>query len=101
MIIKELDRTPKNGTFELTTRCNLSCKMCLFKIDNKRMKELGGRERTATEWIDMAKQVADCGTMELLLTGGEVMLRPDFCEIYEGILKCTLSQGQLIKRLCY
>lgn len=80
-------RCPVNGTFELTGRCNLSCKMCLIRVDKKRIEELGLRERTAEEWIDMARQAAEAGTLGLLLTGGEVMLRPDFCEIYEAIAK--------------
>lgn len=74
-----------NGTFELTGRCNLSCKMCLVRVDDKRICELGSRERTAKEWIDMARQVRDAGTLGLLLTGGEVMMRPDFAEIYEAV----------------
>lgn len=84
---KRENRFPINGTFELTGRCNLSCKMCLVRVDQKRMKELGLRERTADEWIHMAEQAAKAGTLSLLLTGGEVMLRSDFCEIYEAISK--------------
>lgn len=79
------NRTPLNGTFELTGRCNLSCKMCLVRVDRQKIQSLGLRERTAAEWIDMAEQAAKAGTLGLLLTGGEVMLRPDFCEIYEAI----------------
>lgn len=82
---EQLDRFPLNGTFELTARCNLSCKMCLVRIDNKRMAELGGRERTAGEWIHMAQEVQEAGTLGLLLTGGEPMLRPDFIQIYKAI----------------
>ncbi len=81
------ERYPLNGTFELTGRCNLSCKMCLVRIGQQQICESGMRERTAGEWIDMAEQVRDAGTFSLLLTGGEVMLRPDFCEIYEAISK--------------
>lgn len=80
-------RYPMNGTFELTGRCNLNCKMCLVRVDEKRICEMGLRERTADEWIDMAKQAAEAGTFSLLLTGGEVLMRPDFCEIYEAIAK--------------
>lgn len=81
------ERYPLNGTFELTARCNLSCKMCLVRTDKEHICASGARERTAEEWINMAKQVRDAGTLTLLLTGGEVMLRPDFCEIYEAISK--------------
>lgn len=79
------ERYPINGTFELTGRCNLSCKMCLVRIGQQEICESGKRERTAEEWIHMAEQVRDAGTLALLLTGGEVMIRPDFCEIYEAI----------------
>ena len=57
----EPNRHPLNGTFELTGRCNLSCKMCLVRVDRKRMAELNLRERTGEEWIDMARQAAAAG----------------------------------------
>lgn len=82
-----LERYPINGTFELTARCNLKCKMCLIRIDRDRMEELGGRERTANEWIQLARQVHEAGTIGLLLTGGEPMLRPDFITIYKEVAK--------------
>ena len=85
--IQEARRTPLNGTFELTVRCNLKCKMCLFRHDDSENEEIMKKERTAEEWIDMARQVAEAGTIKLLITGGEPMLRPDFCEIYEAIAK--------------
>lgn len=80
-----MDRFPLNGTFELTARCNLQCKMCLIRIDHKRMVELGGRERTGDEWIQMAQEIKAAGTIGLLLTGGEPMLHPDFIKIYKEI----------------
>ena len=79
------DRSPINGTFELTGRCNLKCNMCLLRVDKKCMDKLNLKELTANEWINMAQQAKDAGTVGLLLTGGEVMLRQDFCEIYEEI----------------
>lgn len=81
------ERIPLNGTFELTARCNLKCKMCLVRVDEDTISSLGLRELTTKEWIDLAKQARDCGTLQLLLTGGEPMLRKDFCEIYTEIYK--------------
>lgn len=87
-IIHEMPRRcPTDGTFELTVRCNLHCKMCLFRHDDSENQEIMAKELTAAQWIDMAEQVADAGTISLLITGGEPMLRPDFCEIWEGIYK--------------
>lgn len=86
-------RNPVNGTFELTVRCNLRCKMCLFRHDDRENPELIAKELTAEQWIDIARQVAEAGTLSLLITGGEPMLRPDFCEIWEGIYK----QGFIIE----
>ena len=80
-------RIPTNGTFELTIRCNLHCKMCLFRHDDIENKDIIDTELTAKQWINLAKQVADAGTINLLITGGEPMLRSDFCEIWEGIYK--------------
>lgn len=80
-------RNPVNGTFELTLRCNLHCKMCMLRHDDQENPDLIKHELTAAEWIDMAKQVAQAGTLHLLITGGEPFLRPDFCEIWEGIYK--------------
>lgn len=80
-------RIPADGTFELTVRCNLHCKMCLFRHDDSENKDIMKNELTASQWIDLAKQVAEAGTISLLITGGEPMFRPDFCEIWEGIYK--------------
>lgn len=81
------ERWPENATFELTVRCNLQCKMCLFRHDRSENFSLKQRELTASQWIDMAKQAAEMGTAGLLITGGEPMLRSDFAEIYEGIYR--------------
>lgn len=78
-------RLPMDGTFELTVRCNLKCEMCLFRHDDSKNRLLMDNEKTASEWIDMARQVAEAGTLNLLITGGEPLLRADFAEIYKGI----------------
>lgn len=72
---------PLGGTFELTSRCNLRCKMCYVRLDKPQM-DLIGRELTAGEWITLAREAADAGTLNLLITGGEPLIREDFEEIY-------------------
>ena len=91
---------PAFGTFELTPLCNFNCKMCYVHLTPERMHELG-RLRTAEEWLDMARQARDAGMVGVTLTGGEVLTRPDFEEIYAGIVEMglfvsILSNGSLI-----
>ncbi len=81
---------PVSGTFELTPRCNLSCRMCYVRLTPEEMAPIG-QERTAEEWLAFAEEARDAGMLFLLITGGEPMLRSDFAEIYEGLAKMGLS----------
>lgn len=75
------NRIPYKASFELTPRCSLKCKMCLMRLDPCDMKAQG-QELSTEEWIRMGQMAFEAGTMDLLLTGGEPMLRKDFKEIY-------------------
>ena len=91
---------PVGGNFELTARCNFDCPMCYVHLNQKDM-EAAGRELTAGEWIDIARQARDRGMMFALLTGGEPFIRKDFFEIYEamramGILISINSNGSML-----
>ena len=81
---------PGNGTFELTPRCNLTCRMCYIRMTPEEMKPIG-RERSADEWIKLGREAADAGMVFLLLTGGEPTLRPDFSRIYQELSAMGLS----------
>lgn len=81
---------PVSGTFELTPRCNLTCKMCYVRMTPEEMEPIG-REKTAKEWLEIAEDAKNSGMTFLLLTGGEPTLRYDFAEIYEGLAKMGLS----------
>lgn len=82
-------RIPVSGTFELTSRCNLSCRMCYVHM-SKDEQEKVGRELTTRQWIDLGREAVDAGMIYLLLTGGEPLLRPDFVEIYTELIKMGL-----------
>lgn len=81
---------PVSGIFELTPRCNLKCRMCYVRLTPEEMAPLG-QERTAEQWLELARQARDSGMVFLLLTGGEPMLRHDFCELYEALAQMGLS----------
>ncbi len=94
------NKIPLTAAFELTPFCNFSCVMCYVRLTGKQAKEQG-RPLTAAEWIDVAKQAREKGTLYLTLTGGEPLTRPDFWEIYSnlcemGFLISLLSNGSLI-----
>lgn len=93
-------RQPISGTFELTPRCNLSCKMCYIHnmADDPKLR---CRELSTEQWLNLADQASRNGTLVLLLTGGEPMLRDDFCRIYracaeKGFLLTINTNGTLI-----
>lgn len=80
---------PLAGSFELTPRCTLNCKMCYIhksSFDKTAIAE----EKDTGFWLDLAKDARDAGMLMLLLTGGEPMLRSDFDEIYRECKKLGL-----------
>ncbi len=77
---------PVGATFELTPYCNLNCPMCYVHLDPARAA-LQGKHLTGKQWLEIARQSADMGTLQVTLTGGEPFLHPDFWEIYEGIVQ--------------
>lgn len=72
---------PISGTFELLPMCNMSCRMCYLKLSREETERMGGL-RSLQEWLSLAKEMAEAGTLFLLLTGGEPLLYPDFKQLY-------------------
>jgi radical SAM protein with 4Fe4S-binding SPASM domain len=87
-------RVPLSGSFELTFRCNLRCVHCYIP-------DFSGRGELPTGTVTrILSEAADLGCLWMLLTGGEVLLRPDFAAIYRhakraGLLVTVFSNGVL------
>lgn len=75
--------TPVSATFELTAGCNFNCGMCY--IHEAGAHSSPREELTAAQWLEIGRQAFEAGTVFLLLTGGEPLLRPDFAQIYTGL----------------
>lgn len=75
-------RFPIAAGLELTFRCNLACLHCYVNLPAAD-REAKSRELTTEEWFRVIDQCTDEGVLWLTFTGGEPLLRPDFCEIYE------------------
>ena len=91
---------PISGTFELTARCNFDCPMCYVHLKQEDI-DAQGRELTAEQWIDLARQARDAGMVFVLLTGGEPFVRKDFFEIYHamkqmGLMVSINSNGSML-----
>ena len=93
-------RQPVNGTFELTERCNLACRMC-YVCQSSNDAARRAKELSMGEWLDLSRQAVDNGMVFLLLTGGEVFVRHDFFELYTpltrmGLILTLFTNGTLI-----
>ncbi len=91
---------PLNGSLELLPLCNMDCEMCYVRLNRTEMEQLG-RLRTANEWLSLAKEMKDAGTLFLLLTGGEPLLYPDFRTLYKelrnlGMILTINTNGTLL-----
>lgn len=91
---------PISGNFELTARCNFDCPMCYVHLKQEDI-EAQGKELTATQWIEIAREAKERGMVFALLTGGEPFVRKDFFEIYDamkemGIVVSINSNGSML-----
>lgn len=80
------DAIPISGTFELTPRCNFSCRMCYVHLKPDQISRYG-RELTAKEWIRIAEEAREAGTVWLCVTGGEPLMHPEFETIWKELCR--------------
>jgi radical SAM protein with 4Fe4S-binding SPASM domain len=93
-------RFPLGGSFEITERCNLACVHCFINQPTG-SREAAARELTLPQVRRVLDQLAETGCLFLLLTGGEPLLRSDFCNIYRyakrrGMLVSLFTNGTLL-----
>lgn len=93
------ERYPLACQWEITCRCNLRCVMCY--TDCRNTPESVRRELSTAEIFRILDQLIEAGLLELCLTGGEPLARPDFFQIYDyavsrGLLVTLFSNGTLI-----
>ena len=79
-----LANIPIGGTFELLPLCNMNCDMCFIRLNKDEMNSIG-RLKSADEWLNIARQMKDEGTLFVLITGGEPLLYPEFKKLYKGL----------------
>ena len=92
---------PLNGTFELSPVCNFACRMCYVRKTQKEVQSSPRKILTLDDWRRIAHEAKNAGMLELLLTGGEPLLWPDFWTLYDeltdmGFLISINTNGSLI-----
>ena len=93
------DRFPLACQWEVTCRCNLHCVMCYTDCFNE--PDHIRHELSTVELLRILDELAEAGCLELCLTGGEPLARPDFFQLYEraihlGFLVTVFTNGTLI-----
>jgi radical SAM protein with 4Fe4S-binding SPASM domain len=88
-------RVPLSVTLETTYRCNVSCIHCYAD------GSAGEQELSTQETIRILDEAADLGTMFLLMSGGDPLVRADFLEVYEhakrlGMIITLFTNGTLV-----
>ncbi len=87
---------PISGSFEITLRCNVRCKHCYILYPGATDGEM-----STADCKRILDKLSDAGVVFLLLTGGEVFVRPDFKELYlyakqRGLILSLYSNATLI-----
>ena len=83
---------PFIAVWEITLRCDLACRHCGSRAGAARPDELSTREA-----LDLVRQLADLGTREVALIGGEAYLRDDWLDIIRAVrargMQATMTTG--------
>ena len=83
---------PVYAVWEITLRCDLSCRHCGSRAGRARPEELN-----TDEALDLVRQIAELGTKEVTLIGGEAYLRDDWTTIAREVrargMDCTMTTG--------
>src|SRR5829696_8232595 len=87
-----VNRIPVSVVWEITLACDLACSHCGSRAGHRRRDEL-----STTEALDLDAQIAELGTRDVGLIGGEAYLRKDWLEIIAAIraagMRCDLQTG--------
>lgn len=89
---KDVAARPIYAVWEVTLQCDLACRHCGSRAGHARPDEL-----STAECLDLVRQMAELGVLEVTLIGGEAYLREDWLEIVAAIrahgMACSMTTG--------
>ncbi|HEX4014138.1 MAG TPA: pyrroloquinoline quinone biosynthesis protein PqqE [Candidatus Cybelea sp.] len=91
------DPRPLSLLCELTYRCNLQCPYCYNPLDLRAYRD----ELSTQAWLDVLRQAAAMGVVQVHFSGGEPTLRPDLYRLVEeaarlGLYSNLITQGTFL-----
>jgi len=93
-------RIPLGGVIEVTQRCPLKCVHCFNNLPSEN-SQIRSRELSSGELRHVVDEIAEAGCLWLLFTGGEILVRKDFLDVYahakrKGLLITLFTNGVLV-----
>jgi len=75
--------TPRTVDLELTSRCNLRCRYCYYMNNEGVTYE----DLPTDRWLAFFEEMGRAKVMSVCLAGGEPLIRQDFFELIDGIVR--------------
>ena len=93
-------RLPLSFDLEVTARCNNDCRHCYINLPAGD-RAARAKELSLAEISRIADEAVSLGVVWCLITGGEPLLRDDFCDLYlalkrKGLLLSVFTNATLI-----
>ena len=76
-------RTPRSVDLELTSRCNLRCRYCYYMGNDG----VTYQDMPTERWLGLFEELGRAKVMSVCLSGGEALLRPDFFDLLDGLIR--------------
>ena len=84
------NRYTKRVFWSVTGRCNFRCRHCYMDAPEAMLGEL-----TTEEAFALIDQMAECGVLQVDITGGEPFVRKDFWQLIDRILSYKMVVAQI------
>lgn len=84
------NRYTRRVFWSVTGRCNFRCRHCYMDAPDAKLGELSTEEA-----MDLIDQMAECGVLQVDLTGGEPLVRRDFWQLIDRILSHKMVIRQM------
>jgi len=91
LIEEPISSFPKNISVSITSHCNLACSFCNhFSTSRECQNEL-----TGDQWITLFERLSQVGAKQLIIEGGEPLIRNDLKTIINSIVNSGMTYGIL------